>query len=99
MKTIRLLILSLTFFITSCSESITTTVAIQACQCIESNSNKDAKVCTNEVITANKEALENEYQDQGFPVLNKKNEVHPFYFQLIYMTMLQDECPELTTGK
>ncbi|WP_299256656.1 hypothetical protein [uncultured Aquimarina sp.] len=99
MKNIQLLILSLTFFMTSCSESITTTVAKQACQCIENDPAKDPKFCTTKVITANKEALKKEYQEQGFPVFNEKNEVHPFYFKLIYMTMLQSECPELTTGK
>lgn len=99
MKTLQTSILGLIFCFISCSKSITTTIANQACQCIDANQKTDAKACTNETIIANKETLESEYQEQGFPVLNEKNEVHPFYFQLIYMTMLQSECPELVKGQ
>ncbi|WP_298311770.1 hypothetical protein [uncultured Aquimarina sp.] len=99
MKTTQLLFLGLAFFIMSCSESITTTVAKQACQCIENDTAKDTRVCTTKVIIDNKEVLENEYKEQGISLLNENNEVNPFYFQLIYMTMLQSECSELTTGK
>ena len=83
----------------SCSESITTTIAKQACQCIENDTTQNARECTTETIKNNKEALKNEHKDTGFPVLDEKNEVHTFYFQLIYTTMLQSECPELSVGK
>lgn len=99
MKNIQLLILCFTLIMISCSESITTTVAKQACQCIENDNAKDARVCTREAIKNNKEILENEYKKQGIAVLDENKEVNPFYFQLIYMTMLQSECPEISSGK
>ncbi|MBJ2174432.1 hypothetical protein JBL43_09300 [Aureibaculum sp. A20] len=97
-----LIILIILFSISSCQQSELTKTANMACECIEKSVNKDRQEmndCINESIGKNGDALKEYVNEDQFEILDTNGNISNFYYQLVFMTMLSDECSNLVQGK